>query len=294
VKVAILGAGVIGTAWGVLLQRAGHTIVAVASRTKRRAEKAATLMGGAEVVPDVGLAAMGADLVLLAVPDREIAPVAQLVAAGGALRRGAIVAHLAGGLPAGVLEPVRAVGAHVGAIHPLQTFADVDTAIRLLPGTHCAIEGDVPAVEALTRLAHDVGGKPFHLAPGHKAAYHAGAVAASNFVVALMDVAVELLGRAGLPPDQALAALLPLLKGTVANLERVGLPDALTGPIARGDTATVHAHLSALRAGPDGARCLYVVLAHRTLEVALKKGTLTPAQAEPLRALLREHDPGPV
>jgi predicted short-subunit dehydrogenase-like oxidoreductase (DUF2520 family) len=291
-KIAMVGAGVIGTALGLLLQRAGHVVVALAGRTKRRTQAAAERLGGVEVVTDPGLAAMGADVVLLAVPDREIAGVAQRIAAAGALRRGAVVAHLAGGLGTTVLEPVRAVGAHVGTLHPLQTFADVETALQLLPGTYCAVEGDALAAEALTRLAHDLGGRPFHVAPGHKASYHAGAVVASNFVVTLMDVAVELLQRAGIPRDEALPALLPLLRGTLANLEKVGLPDALTGPVARGDTGTVRGHLAALATGPDALRHLYVTLSRRTLELALRKGSLRPAQAEPLRALLAEHDPG--
>jgi predicted short-subunit dehydrogenase-like oxidoreductase (DUF2520 family) len=291
-KIAIVGAGVIGTALGLLLQRGGHVVVALAGRTKRRTQAAAERLGGVEVVADPAMAAMGADVVLLAVPDREIAGVAQLVAAGGALRRGAIVAHLAGGLGSGVLEPVRAAGAHMGALHPLQTFADVETALRLLPGTFCAVEGDPLAVETLTTLAYDVGTRPFHVAPGHKALYHAGAVAASNFVVALVDCAVELLQLSGVPAEQALPALLPLLKGTIANLEKLGLPGALTGPIARGDAGTVRAHLSALATAPEGLRSLYVALSRRTLDVALAKGTLTQAQAQPLRALLAEHDPG--
>lgn len=291
-KIAIVGAGVIGTSLGLLLQRAGHVVVALASRTKRRAQAAAALLGGVEVVADPALAAMGADVVLLAVPDREIAALGERIAQGGALRRGAIVAHLAGGLPASVLDPVRAAGAYPGAMHPLQTFADVDTAVRMLPDTAFAIEGDPRATEALGQLARDVGGRPLHVASGQKAAYHAGAVLASNFVVALLDGAVDLLVRAGVPREEALPALLPLLRGTVSNLGSVGLPDALTGPIARGDVGTVRSHLGALAAGPGDLLRLYLALAQRTIEVALRKGTLAPAEAAALRALLAEHDPG--
>lgn len=291
-QIAIVGAGVIGASLGLLLQRAGHAVVALSSRTKRRAQATAALLGGVEVVADPALAAMGADVVLLAVPDREIAALGERIAKGGALRRGAVVAHLAGGLPAAVLDPVRAAGAYPGALHPLQTFADVDTAVRMLPGTAFAVEGDPRATEVLARLAGDVGGKPLHVASGQKAAYHAGAVLASNFVVALLDGAVELLVRAGVPREEALPALLPLLSGTVQNLAHVGLPDALTGPIARGDVGTVRSHLAALAAGNEDLLRLYVALGHRTIAVALRKGTLAPPEAEALRALLAEHDPG--
>jgi len=291
-KIALVGTGVIGTSLGLLLQRAGHTIVAVVGRTKRRTQAAATLLGGVEVLADPGLAALGADVVLLAVPDREIAAVARQIVAGGALKRGAIVAHLAGGLEASVLEPVRAVGAHAGALHPLQTFADVDTALRMLPGTIFALEGDPPALDTLASLATCIGGRPLRLAPGHKALYHAGAVAASNFVVTLIDYAVHLLVRAGVPAAEALPALLPLLKGTVHNLEKLGLPAALTGPIARGDVGTVEAHLTALAAAPDDMLRVYVALARKNVELALRKGTLASQDAQRILSWLEHHERG--
>jgi predicted short-subunit dehydrogenase-like oxidoreductase (DUF2520 family) len=227
----------------------------------------------------------------LAVPDREIESVAAQVVAGGALRRDAVVAHLAGGLPSSVLDAVHPVGAWRGAVHPLQTFADVDTAVRLLPETYFFLEGDARAVVALNTLVESVGGKPVPLSSDRKALYHAGAVAASNFVVTLIDYAVKLLVEAGVPPAQALPALLPLIRGTVRNLETVGLPGALTGPVARGDVGTVEKHLEALAAMAGEPARLYRALARRTVEVAVAKGTLPAAQAERLRALLREPPP---
>lgn len=291
VKIAIVGAGVLGTSLGLLLQRAGHSVVALASRTKRRAQAAAALLGGVEVVADTGLAAMGADVVLLAVPDREIEPVAAQVVAGGALRRGAVVAHLCGGLPSSVLDAVHAVGAWRGAAHPLQTFADVDTAVRLLPETYFFLEGDEPALAVLVALVQGVGGKAVRLPAAGKAIYHAGAVAASNYVVTLVDFAVRLLVESGVPPDQALPALLPLVRGTLANLESLGLPGALTGPIARGDVATVEHHLAGLAGLPGDALRLYRDLGLRTVELAVAKGTLTPSQAARLRTLLKGRPP---
>lgn len=287
-KIAIVGAGVIGTSLGLLLQRAGHTLTALASRTKRRAQAASALLGGVEVVGDPGLAVLGADVALLAVPDRAIEDVVAQLVAGGALRRSAVVAHLAGGLPAEILAPVRSVGAFAGALHPLQTFASVETAVRLLPETYFFVEGDDPAVEVLQSLVVTLGARSLPLAPGRKSLYHAGAVAASNFVVTLVDFAVRLLVMAGVPAEEALPALLPLLKGTLANLESVGLPGALTGPIARGDVPTVERHLDALGAAPGNLLRLYRELARKTVEVAEAKGGLSEAQADRLRHLLRE------
>lgn len=273
-KVTIIGAGVIGTSLGVLLRRAGYEIAAISSRNRRSAQLAANHIGQGEVVGDPGLAAMGADIVVLAVPDRIIPSIALEVSAGGALKRGAVVTHLAGSVPASVLTGVRAAGGWCGAMHPLQSFADVDAAIQSLPDTFFFMEGDAEAVDVLRSLVIAIGGKPVTMDSQTKALYHAGAVVASNFLVALAHYAVQLFKRAGVPHEICLPALLPLIKGTVANLEEVGLPDALTGPIARGDVGTVKRHVNAMEGLPGDLLGLYRSLARKTIEVAVKKGDL--------------------
>jgi predicted short-subunit dehydrogenase-like oxidoreductase (DUF2520 family) len=293
VKVAIIGAGVLGTALGLLLKRAGHDIVAVCSRNRRNAQTAVSYIGAGQAVGDCGLTALGADVVILAVPDRAIPSVGLEVAAGGALKRGASVLHLAGGLPAGILSGVRAAGGHRGAMHPLQSFADVDAAVRMLPETSFFIEGDPQAVESMRELVVALDGRPILIEPAAKALYHAGAAAASNFLVTLVDYAVALLSKAGIPRDVALSGLLPLIKGTVTNLEEVGLPGALTGPIARGDVGTVKRHLRALEQVPDpDAASLYRILARNTVRIALEKGSLDAEAADQILALLAEGEPG--
>ncbi len=290
VKVTIIGAGVLGTSLGCLLRRAGYEIAAICSRTKRGATEARETIGEGEVIGDAGLAALGADLVLLTVPDREIPRVAIQVASGGALRRGAVVAHCAGGLPAAVLAGVPAAGGHRGCMHPLQSFASMDAAVRSLPESFFFVEGDPEAVEVLRAVVVALGGRPVEIDSAHKALYHAGAVAASNFFVTLVDYAVGLLVRAGVPADEALPALLPLIRGTLLNLETVGLPKALTGPIARGDTGTVQRHLQALRETPGDWVRLYRSLARATVEVARRKGTIDAEQASALLRALSEDE----
>lgn len=289
-KVTIIGAGVLGTSLGVLLRRAGYDIAAICSRNRRSAQYACNLIGAGEVVGDPGLAAMGADVVILAVPDRAIPQLAIQVASGGALRRGAVVAHLAGGHPASVLSGVRAAGGLPGSMHPLQSFADIDNAIMNLPGSFFFLEGDAEAVDIMRTLVVAIRGQPVPLDSRSKALYHAGASVASNFLVTIIDYAVTLLYRAGVPKDAALGALLPLIKGTIHNLETVGLPDALTGPIERGDVGTVRRHLRALEPMPGDLVRLYRGLARKTVEIALKKGNLEPDDARRILELLERPD----
>ena len=287
-KVTIVGAGILGTSLGVLLHKAGYEIVAVCSRHMRSAQLAAGTIGQGQVVGDPGLAALGADLVLLCVPDRVIPSVSIQVASGGALRRGAIVAHCAGGLPARVLAGVSAAGAHRGSLHPLQSFASVETALRMLRETFFFLEGDAEAVEVLRSLVIAIDGRPVTLDGAQKSVYHAGACAASNFLVALAEYARNLLIKAGVPPDVALPALLPLMEGTLANLKEVGLPDALTGPIARGDLGTVRNHIRSLRDLPGNTIRLYRELGRRTVQVAVRKGTLSRDRADAMLEILAE------
>lgn len=288
VKIAIIGAGVLGTSLGILLRRAGHEIVAVSSRTLRSSRAAVAAIGGGAVVSDPGTAALGADLVVLAVPDRAIPMVAIQVAAGGALRRGAVVAHLSGALPAGVLAGVRAAGGSLGSMHPLQSFADVETAVTTLPGSYVFVEGDDEAVAVLHALASSIDAKPVPVSSASKSLYHAAASVASNYLVTIADFAADLMGKAGVPADLALKALLPLMTGTLRNLATVGLPDALTGPIARGDVGTVRQHLEALRAAPGDLVRLYAALGRKTVEVALRKGRLDRRTADEILRLFAE------
>jgi predicted short-subunit dehydrogenase-like oxidoreductase (DUF2520 family) len=290
-KIALVGAGIIGTSLGVVLKKAGHEVVAIASRTLKSARAASGIIGGVHVAGDPSLVALGADIVFLAVPDRTIPTVGIQVASGGALRRGAVVAHLSGALPAGVLTGVRAAGGHPGCMHPLQSFADIETAVASLPGSFFFLEGDEEAVDVLRSLVLSIDGRPVPLDSASKSLYHAAACAASNYLVTIVDYAVNLMIRAGVPNDVALPALLPLIQGTVRNLETVGLPDALTGPISRGDIGTLKNHLVALRQAPGDLVRLYAALARKTVEVALRKGKIERAQADRILDLFKGDEP---
>ncbi len=148
----------------------------------------------------------------------------------------------------------------------------------LIKGTHFGIEGE--AVEIAERLVRDLGGIPHRLKTADKTAYHAGAVVASNYLVVLAALAVQLFAQAGIDSKDALHSLLPLMKGTVHNLEEVGIPQALTGPIARGDSAVVRGHLQQLL--PQQA-ALYRLLGKKALELGQAKwqqaGLVYPEEA---------------
>jgi predicted short-subunit dehydrogenase-like oxidoreductase (DUF2520 family) len=169
-------------------------------------------------------------------------------------------------------------------MHPLVAFGpDPAPVPRQLRGATFALEGDVEAVGVADAIVRRLGGVPVTVAPELKPLYHAGAVVASNYLVGLVASAARLLERAGLGRADAVAALVPLLRATVANVEAAGPAGALTGPIARGDVATVRRHLTAL---PHADAELYRALGRETLKLAREAG-LDAGKAERMEALLR-------
>jgi len=288
IRFCIVGAGKVGTALAQLLAQAGCEFLGAASRSAASAQAACRLAGAGRATTDAASLTRDAQLVFITTPDDAIARVCAELAAAKAFARGAVVAHCSGALSSEVLQPARACGAAVGSLHPLQSFATVEQAVELLPGSFCCVEGDAEAVRVLRRVAGLLGARFIPLSPEHKALYHAAAVTACNFLVALQNAALKMCEAAGIPRPDALEALLPLIKGTVENIEAVGLAQALTGPVARGDAETTRLHLEALRESLPQLLPLYRTLALEAVELALEKGTLTPPKAEELRCLLAE------
>jgi predicted short-subunit dehydrogenase-like oxidoreductase (DUF2520 family) len=285
---AVIGPGKVGTALARLLVGAGYVLIGIAGRTLASAQTACAFAGAGRPATDPPELTGTADLVLIATPDDAIRGVCDQVADAGGFHPGAIVAHCSGALPSTVLARARRAGAHVGSMHPLQTFATAEQAVVLIPGSYCCIEGDAEAVAVLTEAAHALSMTPLSIATEAKPLYHAAAVVASNYLVVLAAAAVKLDETAGIAREDALKSLLPLIKGTVANLGDVGVPIALTGPVERGDVETARGHLSALRAKAPALLPLYKVLGLEAVKVARAKGTLSAERAARLVKLLEE------
>ena len=270
-KVAVIGAGRVGTAVAVLLDRAGHVIVAVSGRAGTRS-RVGTHLPGVPVVEPVE-AASAAELVVIATPDDLIAPTADELGVAAALGPGAWVMHLSGSLGLDVLVKARESGARCLALHPLQTFPDVRSALERIPGCWIAITAhDEDGHLFGERLVEDLEGVPFRLADDLRPLYHAAAVFASNYVVAASAAAGSLFAAAGVPdPARAMA---PLQRASLENVERLGPGRALTGPAVRGDAGTIQRNLEALEEHAPELIHAYVAMARATLDVAERSGRL--------------------
>ncbi len=269
----VVGLGRLGSALALGLADAGWTVAAHARSARGRARLRRLR------VPSAPLARAGEfDLVFLAVPDDEVAEVARAVEPH--LAPGQVVAHGAGALTLAPLDRVRSRGAHPGSLHPVQALAGGPFA----PGVTAAVDGDRVALRLLRRAADELGLVPIRVPEAGRVLYHAAASISANLCMALADMAVEAWVASGAPPERALAALVPLLRGAVENLETRGLPGALTGPASRGDAEVVARQLAALRG--DAAE-VYRLLSRRLVDAAVRGG-LDPRRAARVRAVLRD------
>jgi predicted short-subunit dehydrogenase-like oxidoreductase (DUF2520 family) len=283
--VAVIGAGRLGTAVASALGAAGHRVVGVSGRDAT-AERAERHLPGVPVV-DPAAAAGAAEVVVVSTPDDAIRSTVGALAAAAALRPAAWVVHLSGALRLDVLDAALEAGARRLAIHPLQTFPDVGSALRRLPGSAIAVTADDADGDAMGRqLARDLGGEPFRLPDERRPLYHAAAVFASNHLVTSSAIAKGLFAAAGVP-DPA-AAVAPLQRASLENVERMGAERALTGPVVRGDAGTLRLNLEALKQEAPELIAAYVAMARVALDVADRAGRLPSGARAAVEDVLTE------
>lgn len=278
--VGIIGAGALGTALGPALAIAGYTVVAVASRRDASAEALARCIPGCRATTAQGVAE-AAELVFLTTPDDAVEP----TVASLRWRPGQAAVHCSGSLTMAPLATAAAQGARVGSLHPLQAFAEAGRA-ELATGIAWALEAAPPLDATLRQVVHDLKGWIIMVAPEQRVLYHAGAILACNYLVTLVKLATDLWEPLGMGPEQAVRALLPLLRVTLQNIEQTGYPNCLTGPLSRGDSGTVQRHLEAIGQTAPQAAASYRALGLATLPIARAKGRLGAEQEEKLRVLL--------
>lgn len=260
----IVGAGIVGTAIAIRLREAGYNLVGVRTRSQSSYERFCRYLQWEERPLEEWI--LEADLVFFTTQDAMIPVAAKELMDKGLYREGQYWIHCSGSTSsrAMVVDPQKDL--NYLSLHPLQAFAGIEEAVELIPGTHFGIEGD--GIELGREIVTKLGGIPHLLNPQQKPLYHGGAVVASNYLVTLAALAVRLFEEAGIERKEALESLIPLMKGALQNLEKVGLPQALTGPIARGDVNVIQEHLEHM---PEELSLVYRALGRYTLEIGQAK-----------------------
>ena len=280
-EIGFIGAGTVGTALATRLSQKGARITAASSRSLISAERLASSLPHCHAYSSPQEVADVAELIFITTPDDAIPEVANEVH----WHPGESVVHCSGAHSLDILKPANQAGANVGSFHPLQTFADINQAVENLPGSTFAIEAEEPLLSTLKELTSLLDGNWIELKPGDKVVYHAAAVFACNYMVTLVELATDLWQTFGVPQKEATKALIPLLRGTVNNINNIGLPDCLTGPISRGDLGTISKHLTALEDKNPSLLAAYKQLGLHTIPIALGKGKINEHKAEELKTL---------
>ena len=285
--IGLIGPGRAGVGLALALAQAGYA-VRLHGRHKKRvpAPPPLTLTIGDGVTPPPWIGDV--DVVILTVKDDAITPLATSLAKARAISERHVVLHLSGVQGQEALGPLVTTRAALGSFHPLQTIVEPELTPERLKGAWAAVEGMPRAIETGEQIARDLGMRPFRIATKSKAIYHAGAVFASNYLVVVEAIAQRLLRHAGLSDADAWAALRPLVEGTFDNLSRHEPREALTGPVVRGDMATITRHLESLAV--DDAK-LYRALGRAALELAQKQGMDEETAAKVAEALATDLPP---
>ena len=285
-RVGVVGTGRVGSVLGAALGRAGHQIVAVSgvsTESRRRAER--LLPSVPVVAPDEVVAV--ADLVLLTVPDDALRDLVAGLAATDAWRPGQLVAHTSGAQGIGVLDPASARGVLPLALHPVMTFAGRPEDLDRLDGASFGVTAPDELRPVAESLVYEIGGEPVWVPELARPLYHAALSAGANHLVTLVADALDLLSDAGV--EQPARLLGPLLSAALDNVLRLG-DAALTGPVSRGDVATLRTHLASLGTNAPEIVASYRAMALRTAERAEAAGRLSPDAAAAVRATLTDEE----
>ncbi|WP_275761282.1 Rossmann-like and DUF2520 domain-containing protein [Ralstonia pseudosolanacearum] len=266
VSVGWIGAGRLARALAVRASDAGVRCAGVASRTPAHAASLAEVLAAPPL--DAQGVADRADWVFVTVPDDAIAEVAAAVR----WRPGQLVIHCSGAGERDLLDPARRAGAATASFHPLFLFAGLPDDSQRLAGAAIAIEADAPHDAALADLARRLGCHPLKVRPGQRALYHAGANYAASFLLCALHEAATLWQAAGIDRAEAVAAMWPLVDGTLAAAKSRGLAGALSGPVSRGDGGVIERHLQALDTLGADHVALYAALTRRALALAAERG----------------------
>ena len=266
----IVGAGHVGRALGRLFYARGvFSVQDVLTRSQASAQAAVDFIGAGRPV-DTLEALRPAAVWMLAVSDDRIGEVARQLAARSDLQD-AVMFHCSGAKASTELDAVRAAGAFVASVHPVRSFANPQQVADAFDGTFCGVEGDPQALALLGPAFAAIGARTVVIDAAAKTVYHAASVFASNYLTTVLDAALRAYGAAGVPDDVARQLVGPLAGETLANVLRLGPITALSGPVARGDHATVARQQAALLAWDEPTGRLYEALVPLTTDLARRK-----------------------
>lgn len=292
-KLAIVGAGKVGSVLGKVFVERGGEVVCVVSRTETSARRGGRFLKCRRTSTSLAAIPPETDVIYVTTPHAAIERVAEGLAQVGHLRFGKLaVCHASGMLTAHVLRAVELRGATVFSFHPLQTFPrdfppkDIVPAAR---GIYYGIDGSRRALGVAQRLARNLGGKTILIQPNLRPLYHAACVLASNHVTTMMGILQGMFRALGTDEKEFYPVFKPIIMATLRNVEMTSPEEALSGPVARGGVETVDEHFKAIARTHPEALPYFCTLTKETVRLAAAKGSITPEQEQELMDVIHRY-----
>jgi predicted short-subunit dehydrogenase-like oxidoreductase (DUF2520 family) len=285
-RINIIGCGqAAGSLARLWLQADSLVIGDVLNRSAASTESAVKMIGSGKAAYSIE-SMQAADFWLIGTSDQQISSVAHSMAANRSDLEGAIVFHLAGRFGVDVLTPLQEEGAALAALHPVRSLTHSDLSLNDFEGTACIADGAPAALEALKPLITSIRGNWLPVSNINRGLYHAAVAITSNVTKGISWKAQNWLQEAGLPAKTSAAVTHQLLQSTMEDLFRIGARQSITGPVVRGDTSTIEAHIAALQSVYPDDVDVYRILARTVLELAQDRGDLDEATLKRFQKIL--------
>ncbi|WP_159428979.1 Rossmann-like and DUF2520 domain-containing protein [Tepidibacter formicigenes] len=288
-KICFIGAGKVGTSFGLYLSRKGFDVIGYYSKSFESAKKAAYLTNSIaykRLSPMIKLS----DIIFITTNDDAIKSVVNQLSQENILNKGQILVHMSGSHSSSILNSVMNFGCYIYSMHPLQSFADIENSVKKLESTVFTIEGNIEKINVLEWILKKSGNKYFKIDSNFKSIYHAGACVISNYLVTLMDFGFSFFNSIGIDEKSAFEAVYPLIEGTIENIKTLGCKNALTGPISRGDSNTIENHLDSIKVNIPDKLSFYKAMALMTLDLSSKVPSRDKEKIETLKNILQGVD----
>ena len=267
-NIGFIGAGKVGISFGVYLYRNDIDISGYFSRDLEDT-KIAVSKTKSKAYYSLKNLICDSDIIFMTTNDDSIELVKdQIIKEASDSLSGKIIAHMSGSYSSDILEELKSLGCYTYSVHPLQSFADIDSSIDKLSDTVFTIEGCEEKISIIENILEILKNKHFKIDTDNKELYHIGACIVSNYLVTLIDLGLSFFKEIGINESDGISALSPLIDGTIENIKHLGIKDSLTGPIARGDSNTIKSHLESIQTNTPDKLIFYKLMALKTLDIS--------------------------
>lgn len=288
-KVGFIGAGKVGSAFGLYLHKKGIKISGYLSRTKESAVRASLITESCQY-DDAQMLCENSDIIMITTPDSFISRTAELLSNAAVEWNCKIVCHMSGVYSSDILSKLKERGATVCSLHPMMAFNELESSVKALESACFTLDGYGEGLVKIKNLLDRTENKYFEIPPQSKSLYHAASCTVSNYVVVLLDAGMEMFKTCGFLEKDVKELIKPIVEKVVNDVFNVGTGRALTGPISRGDTITVERHLKELKNHKKNWLEIYKALALQTAELALRANKIDNQKENEIKEVLLRYE----